>query len=161
MMCANATMLMQARDIDAPPEQATYLDWLPWNHVMGGNAVFNLVLSRGASLYIDDGKPVPGQFEKTLRNLREVSPITYSNAPAGYIALATALEQDEPLRNSFSRTCIRLLTVAHAFPMISSIDFRSWRCRRWVSGSRLFQLMVPQRWPPPRPRRTGLPNALD
>lgn len=101
MMCANATMLMQARDIDAPPEQATYLDWLPWNHVMGGNAVFNLVLSRGASLYIDDGKPVPGQFEKTLRNLREVSPITYSNAPAGYIALATALEQDEPLRNSF------------------------------------------------------------
>ncbi|WP_433995109.1 AMP-binding protein [Afipia massiliensis] len=108
MMCANAAMLMQAREIDLPPDQASYLDWLPWNHVMGGNAVFNLVLARGASLYIDDGKPVPGQFEKTLRNLREISPITYSNAPAGYIALATALEHDEPLRKNFFKNLYTL-----------------------------------------------------
>lgn len=101
MMCANAGMLIQARDLDVPPEQAKYLDWLPWNHVMGGNAVLNLVLARGASLYIDDGKPVPGQFEKTLRNLREIPTIAYSNAPAGYMALATALEQDKLLRETF------------------------------------------------------------
>lgn len=101
MMCANAAMIMQARITEVPPNEAKYLDWLPWNHVMGGNGVFNIVLARGASLYIDDGKPVPGAFEKTLRNLREISPVSYSNAPAGYAALATALEQDDALRRNF------------------------------------------------------------
>lgn len=101
MMCANAAMIMQARITDLPPEETMYLDWLPWNHVMGGNGTFNIVLARGVSLYIDDGKPVPGAFDKTLRNLREISPVSYTNAPAGYAALATALEQDEALRKNF------------------------------------------------------------
>lgn len=113
MMCVNAAMIMQARLVDTPPADAKYLDWLPWNHVMGGNAVFNIVLAQGFSLYIDDGKPVPGQFDKTLRNLREISPITYANAPAGYSALAAALENDAGLCRTFFQN-LRVLTYGGA-----------------------------------------------
>src|SRR5262249_10743275 len=51
--------------------------------------------------YIDDGRPIPGQFEETIRNLREISPTYYANVPAGYAALAAALEKDDALCRSF------------------------------------------------------------
>jgi feruloyl-CoA synthase len=101
MMCANAAMMMQVRPRDPNGPLATNLDWMPWNHTMGGNASFNPVLIEGGTLYIDDGRPVPGQFEETLRNLREVSPTYYSNVPAGYAALAAAMEKDDALCRSF------------------------------------------------------------
>src|SRR3954447_10292301 len=71
MMCANAAMMMQVRPRDPNAPQATYLDWMPWNHTMGGNALFNPVLTEGGTLYIDDGRPLPGMIEETLKNLRE------------------------------------------------------------------------------------------
>jgi feruloyl-CoA synthase len=77
------------------------LDWMPWNHTMGGNAAFHPILVDGGTLYIDDGRPIPGQFEETLRNLREVSPTYYANVPAGYAALAAAMEKDDALCRSF------------------------------------------------------------
>ena len=77
------------------------LDWLPWNHTMGGNATFQGNLNDGGTTYIDDGKPLPGLFEETLRNLREISPTSFSNVPAGYAMLATALEKDEALAQRF------------------------------------------------------------
>jgi type I restriction enzyme M protein len=67
---------------------------LPWNHTMGGNATFQGNLADGGTTYIDDGKPVPGLFEETLRNLHEVSPTYFANVPAGYAMLATALESE-------------------------------------------------------------------
>ena len=79
----------------------TYLDWMPWNHTMGGNALFNPVLIEGGTLYIDDGRPMPGMIEETLRNLREISPTYYANVPAGYAALAAAMEKDDALCRSF------------------------------------------------------------
>ena len=103
MMCANAAMMMQARPRDGDAPQATYLDWMPWNHTMGGNALFNPVLTEGGTLYIDDGRPMPGQIEETLRNLREISPTYYANVPAGYAALAAAMEKDDALCRSFFR----------------------------------------------------------
>jgi feruloyl-CoA synthase len=101
MMCANAAMMMQTRPRkpDGPPP--TYLDWMPWNHTMGGNALFNPLLIEGGTLYIDDGRPVPGQFEETLKNLREISPTYYANAPVGYAVLAAAMEKDDALCRSF------------------------------------------------------------
>jgi feruloyl-CoA synthase len=48
MMCANAAMMMQVRPRDSGAPQATYLDWMPWNHTMGGNALFNPVLTEAA-----------------------------------------------------------------------------------------------------------------
>jgi len=101
MMCANAAMMMQVRPRDPNGPLATYLDWMPWNHTMGGNALFNPVLIEGGTLYIDDGRPMPGQIEETLRNLHEVSPTYYANVPAGYAALAAAMEKDDTLCRSF------------------------------------------------------------
>ena len=103
MMCANAAMMMQVRPRDANGPVATYLDWMPWNHTMGGNALFNPVLIDGGTLYIDDGRPTPGQFDETIRNLREISPTYYANVPAGYAALASAMEKDDVLCRSFFR----------------------------------------------------------
>jgi len=103
MMCANAAMMMQARPRDSDAPQATYLDWMPWNHTMGGNALFNPVLTEGGTLYIDDGRPLPGQIEETLKNLHEISPTYYANVPAGYAALAAAMERDDALCRSFFR----------------------------------------------------------
>jgi feruloyl-CoA synthase len=101
MMCANAAMMMQVRPRHPNGPVATYLDWMPWNHTMGGNALFNPVLTEGGTLYIDDGRPMPGMIEETLRNLREISPTYYANVPAGYAALAAAMERDDALCRSF------------------------------------------------------------
>jgi feruloyl-CoA synthase len=101
MMCANAAMMMQVRPRDPHAPQSTYLDWMPWNHTMGGNALFNPVLTEGGALYIDDGRPMPGLIDETLRNLREISPSYYANVPAGYAALAAAMEKDDALCRGF------------------------------------------------------------
>jgi len=101
MMCANAAMMMQVRPRDPNGPIATVLDWMPWNHTMGGNAAFNPVLVDGGTLYIDDGRPMPGQLEETIKNLHEVSPTYYANVPAGYAALAAAFEKDDALCRSF------------------------------------------------------------
>lgn len=103
MMCANAAMMMQCRPREPNAPLATYLDWMPWNHTMGGNALFNPVLTEGGTLYIDDGRPMPGLIDETLRNLHEISPTYYANVPAGYAALAAAMEKDDALCRSFFR----------------------------------------------------------
>jgi feruloyl-CoA synthase len=103
MMCANAAMMMQVRPRDPNGPVATMLDWMPWNHTMGGNAAFHPILVDGGTLYIDDGRPMPGLFEETLKNLHEVSPTYYANVPAGYAALAAAMEKDDALCRSFFR----------------------------------------------------------
>jgi feruloyl-CoA synthase len=103
MMCANAAMMMQVRPRGADAAVSTVLDWMPWNHTMGGNALFNPLLIEGGTLYIDDGRPVPGQFDETIRNLHEISPTYYANVPVGYAALAAAMEKDDALCRSFFR----------------------------------------------------------
>ena len=101
MMCANAAMMLQTRPRGPDAPISTVLDWMPWNHTMGGNALFNPLLIEGGTLYIDDGRPMPGLFDETIRNLREVSPTYYANVPAGYAALAAAMEKDDALCRSF------------------------------------------------------------
>jgi feruloyl-CoA synthase len=100
MMCANVAQGNQARNTPGPGP-TVILDWMPWNHTMGGNSTFHGILGEGGTLYIDDGRPVPGLFEQTLDNLREISPSLYSNAPSGYAVLAAALEKDDALARSF------------------------------------------------------------
>ena len=101
MMCANVGMSQQTRARAHDDPLPVILDWMPWNHTMGGNALFNVLLADGGTLYIDEGRPVPGLFEPSLRNLREISPTYYANVPAGYAMLATALEADDALARSF------------------------------------------------------------
>ena len=76
------------------------VDWLPWSHTFGGNNNFNLVLSAGGSYYIDEGRPLPGAIEATVRNLKDVSPTVYYNVPKGYEMLLPYVEQDADLRES-------------------------------------------------------------
>jgi feruloyl-CoA synthase len=101
MMCANLAMGQMARIRKPTDPVPVQLDWLPWNHTMGGNATFQGNLAEGGTTWIDDGKPLPGLFEETLRNLREVSPTSFANVPAGYAMLATALEKDDSLAKKF------------------------------------------------------------
>ncbi|WP_417624887.1 AMP-binding protein [Paremcibacter congregatus] len=79
------------------------LDWLPWNHVSGA-LVQTCVMLNGGTLYIDDGKPLPGLFEKSLRNMAELKTSFQTNIPLAYELLATALEKDKVLRQNFFRS---------------------------------------------------------
>ncbi|MCY0858504.1 feruloyl-CoA synthase [Cupriavidus sp. D39] len=100
MLCSNQQMLRQAIP-DFTIEPPVLVDWLPWNHTFGSSHNFGIVLYNGGTLYIDDGKPAPGKFEETLRNLREISPTAYFNVPKGWEELGLALERDAALRERF------------------------------------------------------------
>ncbi|HWX81822.1 MAG TPA: AMP-binding protein, partial [Steroidobacteraceae bacterium] len=84
-----------------PDRTHTIVDWLPWHHAFGGNAQFNGILSVAGTLYIDTGRPVPGLFDATIENLREISPTSFGCVPAAFGALAAAMERDADLRHSF------------------------------------------------------------
>jgi feruloyl-CoA synthase len=84
-----------------PERVNTIVDWLPWHHAFGGNAQFNGVLSLAGTLYIDTGRPVPGLFDATIENLREISPTSFGCVPAAFGMLAAALERDADLRQKF------------------------------------------------------------
>ena len=100
MWCANQQMLAQALPVlaEVPP---VLVDWLPWHHTAGGNHNIGIALYNGGTLYLDEGKPLPGLIEKTVRNLRDVGPTIYFNVPRGYEALLPYLRADEALRRTF------------------------------------------------------------
>ncbi|WP_299599810.1 feruloyl-CoA synthase [uncultured Tateyamaria sp.] len=79
------------------------VDWLPWNHVFGGSHNFNLVLSNGGTLYIDDGAPIPAKFARTVENLGLVSGTISFNVPIGFAQLVAAMERDAALRETYFR----------------------------------------------------------
>ena len=101
MMCVNAIMGSSLTDKPDDAPVTTLLNWLPWNHCFGGNAILNNLLVSGGTLYIDGGRPVPGQFDETLANLAEITPTAYSNVPAAYTMLVPALEDDPALAKNF------------------------------------------------------------
>lgn len=76
------------------------LDWLPWHHAAGA-FVMRTTLIEGGTLYVDDGKPAPGLFDASIRNLREIGVGYYNNVPLGYTMLVNALENDPVLRKTF------------------------------------------------------------
>lgn len=100
MMCVNQAQLAAAMPFlgERPPR---IVDWLPWNHVFGGSHNFNMMLANGGTLYIDDGKPVPGLFERTVENLGLVTGTLSFNVPVGYGMLLKALKADAALRRRF------------------------------------------------------------
>jgi feruloyl-CoA synthase len=103
MLCSNMQMIAQTLPFVLDPAPVL-VDWLPWNHTFGGNHNFSLVIYGGGTLYIDDGKPVPGLIEKTVRNLREIAPTVYFNVPRGFEELVPYLRREPALRAKlFSR----------------------------------------------------------
>ena len=102
MICAMQAMVRDCyRFLNRTPP--VVLDWAPWNHTASGNKVFYMVMTNGGSYYIDDGKPAPGKFDETLRNLRELNCTWYFNVPLGYELLIDALERDPALAGMFFR----------------------------------------------------------
>jgi len=112
MWCANQAMVDRVFPFfrDEPP---VLVDWAPWHHTAAGNKNLGMVLYHGGSYYLDEGKPLPGAIETTVRNLREVAPTWYFNVPKGFEALLPHLRADARLRqNFFSR--LRVLWFAGA-----------------------------------------------
>lgn len=102
MLSSNQQMLRQCwrfLEQTAP----VLLDWLPWHHTFGGNHNFNMVLRNGGTLFVDDGRPTAALIERTVANLRGVSPNMYFSVPAGYAMLLPYLEKDDELARSFLR----------------------------------------------------------
>ncbi|MBL8378153.1 MAG: feruloyl-CoA synthase [Burkholderiales bacterium] len=115
MLCTNQAQIAMVMPFltDAPP---VLLDWPPWNHTFGGNHDFNLILFNGGTLYIDEGKPLPGAIEKTVANLKEVSPTFYLNVPKGYEMLLPFLERDADLCRSLFKNLQAMLYAGASLP---------------------------------------------
>lgn len=108
MLCVNAAMSERVQ-IDQP-DPMVQLNWLPWSHTFGANAVLNVMSARGGTLYIDGGSPLPGQIETTIRNLKEISNTFYQNVPVAYNYIAAALEDDAEMAKVFFR---KIRTIAY------------------------------------------------
>lgn len=78
------------------------LEWLPWSHVSGAFSSMAAAIF-GGTFHIDGGKPLPGLFDQTIQNLREIPLKYFTNVPAGYAMLTDALETDQVLRKTFFR----------------------------------------------------------
>src|SRR5271156_4781628 len=100
-IAGSVQMIRLIREPFDPARTHTVVDWLPWHHTFGGNAQFNGILSVAGTLYIDTGRPVPGLFDATIENLREISPTSFGCVPAAFGMLAAALERDDELRRNF------------------------------------------------------------
>ncbi len=102
MVCSNQQMFLQSLPVmgKRPP---VLLSWLPWHHTSGANMILGMTVYNAGTLYIDDGKPLPGLMDRTIANLREVSPTAYFSAPSAFQELIPVLRADRALRETFFR----------------------------------------------------------
>ena len=92
---------LRDREEEDPDFVPVSLEWMPWSHISAGNIGFNGVLWAGGTVHLDEGKPIPGMFETTIKNLYEVSPVVFGSAPVAFGMLAESMEKDPVLRASF------------------------------------------------------------
>jgi feruloyl-CoA synthase len=121
MLCSNQQMILQTLPFlgDGPP---VLLDWLPWHHTFGGNHNIGIVVYNGGSLYLDEGRPLPGAFDESVRNLRDVVPTIYLNVPRGYEELVRALGSDRALSARFFGTVQILFYAAASLSQTVSVE---------------------------------------
>ncbi|MBC7203369.1 MAG: feruloyl-CoA synthase [Pusillimonas sp.] len=115
MLCSSQQAREQAWPFlkDEPP---VLLDWLPWNHTFGSNHNFNMVLKHGGTLYLDGGKPVPGLFDTSIANLRDIAPTLYMSVPRAFDMLLSTLKSDTALRKQFFSRLQLILYAGAALP---------------------------------------------
>ena len=165
MLCANQQMLAQAlRFLDA--EKVVLLDWLPWSHTFGGNHNVNLVLRNGGTMYLDEGRPLPGAIDKTMANLREVQPTVYFNVPRGYEMMLPALEADDALARHFFERLRMVFYAGAGMPLatwqrLEAVAARVrnepvWFTTSWGSTETAPAITLPH-WRLDRPGVIGLP----
>ncbi len=115
MLCANQQQIRQTWTF-LREEKPVIVSWLPWSHTFGSNHNLNMALANGGSFYIDEGRPVPGLMEKSVRNLREVQPNLYFNVPKGFDALIAFLEEDVTFARDFFGRIRGVFYAAAALP---------------------------------------------
>ncbi len=101
MLCANQSMMHLGFGYLLGDEKPIMVDWLPWSHTFGGSHNFNMVLFAGGTMYLDVGRPLPGQFGPTLEAIREVAPTLYLAVPKAWEELARAMRADPALNRRF------------------------------------------------------------
>ncbi|MSP45284.1 MAG: feruloyl-CoA synthase [Xanthobacteraceae bacterium] len=165
MLCANQAQIRAGLAFigDEPP---VIVDWLPWNHTFGSNHNFNMVLDNGGSLYIDDGKPLPGVIAATARNLKEIAPTIYFNVPKGFEALLPHLRADADLRrNFFSRLKVLFYAGAglqqYAWDELQEMSVATCGERvifiSSIGSTETAPLAIACNWDFPRPGNIGVP----
>ncbi|MAI92052.1 feruloyl-CoA synthase [Ponticaulis sp.] len=90
--------------------QQVMVNFLPWSHTYGANAILHSMTDWGGVLYIDWGAPTPARLPEMIRNLKEVSPTQHTTVPAAWTAIATEIENDAALAKTFFE---RLLVMAY------------------------------------------------
>lgn len=114
MIAANAKMIRSVWDearldaITGGPQ--VMVNFLPWSHTYGANAILHNMLDWGGTMYIDQGAPTPQRLPEMLRNLKEIPTTQHTTVPQAWAALATALEQDGELAEVFFS---RLISMAY------------------------------------------------
>ncbi len=135
VLCANQQMIAQSLPflVDSPPIMC---DWLPWNHTFGGNHMFGTILYGGGSMFIDNGLPVPGGIEKSVRNLSEVRPTFIANIPKALELILPFLEKEEGFRNNFFS---RLNGIFYTAASLPEAVFKAYRNLSEITiGKRIF-----------------------
>ena len=89
MLCANQVMVRETMSFlkDEPP---VIVDWLPWSHTFGGNHNIGLTLFNGGSMYLDQGKPMPGGIEDLEKPARDLAHGLFQRAERLRIAVAVS-----------------------------------------------------------------------
>lgn len=114
MIAANSKMIRSVWDeprldkITGGPQ--VMVNFLPWSHTYGANAILHNMLDWGGTMYIDQGAPTPQRLPEMLRNLKEIPTTQHTTVPQAWAALATALEQDGGLAEVFFS---RLISMAY------------------------------------------------
>lgn len=116
MICQMLASRQGLREDDAL-EPSRYLDWMPWSHVGAGVMRIASIIATGGCIYLDDGKPVPGEHHKTLENLAQVKPTSYAGAPLGWSMLVDALEKDVELARVFFSSITSMAYGSAAMPV--------------------------------------------
>lgn len=130
-----ATSLQMGSRLVPPSDAPVQVEWLPWHHTMGSNVILHGILKNGGSLYIDEGRPLPTLFSKTIENLREISPTAMFNVPAGYNLLCDAIEKDKALGEAILQ---RVDRISYAGAAISEATLTRLYALSWdVTGRKI------------------------
>jgi feruloyl-CoA synthase len=161
-----ASSLQMGSLLVSPPAAPIQVEWLPWHHTMGSNVILHSILKNGGTLYIDDGRPMPQLFHKTVANLKEISPTAMFNVPAGYNLLCDAIEKDLDLgvsvfkrmdRLSYAGAAISQGTLEKLYRLTSSITGRPIPVMSGYGTTETAPTISTTHWATDQPGEIGLP----
>jgi feruloyl-CoA synthase len=161
-----ASSLQMGSLLVSPPDAPVQVEWLPWHHTMGSNVILHSILKNGGTLYIDDGRPLPQLFHKTVANLKVISPTALYNVPAGYNLLCDAIENDRDLgasvfrrmdRLSYAGAAISQGTLEKLYRLTSSITGRRIPVMSGYGTTETAPTISTTHWATDQPGEIGLP----